>query len=64
MESSEKAFVIIRECPTGFAFPNPRVICVFEGTRKEANLFVKEKNKNSKRCGYYLTTVKREKTGE
>ena len=58
----EKAFVIMRSSPTGWSFRAITPYCVFEGTRKEAALFIKEKNKKSKRCIYYVVSIKKEKT--
>ncbi len=54
----DKAFVVVRESPTGFSGWNSTVYCVFEGTRKEAKLFIDDLNKKSKRCNYFLTSVK------
>ena len=60
----DKAFVVVRESPTGFGFWNTTVYCVFEGTRKEAKLFVDDLNRKSKRCNYFLTSVKIERKSE
>ena len=56
----EKVFVIMRSSPTGWSCRVTNPYCVFEGTRKEATLFVKEKNKKSKKCVYFVTSIKKE----